>query len=177
MAEYKRALCVVMLQCFIILKATTFRTLMADISQNASQSAWLFCCFVSHMAENGSYTNDKQATTHYLDQWLTKNMAAYGINMPQFTSNYVKINHSQLRNLTHCGLVTQYHDKIWVNISPGMARCRTAPRHYPNQCWFVRPKDHHLSAISQEIHQTSITEISLNISYYKFQSNITGAMS
>ena len=39
----------------------------------------------------------------------------------------------------------------------------------------MMPSDNHLMAISQEIPQASITEISLKITYLKLHSNLPGA--
>ena len=51
-----------------------------------------------------------------------------------------------------------------------------APSHYVNQCWLITVKssDDHLRAIWQEITQSSITKISLKITYTNFNSNLPG---
>ena len=57
-----------------------------------------------------------------------------------------------------------------------MVCCLMAPSNYLNQCWLIISKvQRHLIAISQSIPQLSTTEITLKITYLKFNSNLPGA--
>ena len=75
-------------------------------------------------------------------------------------------------------------DTIWrqrsgSTLAKVMVWCLTALSHFKNQCWLViiEVQWHHVNirAISQEMSQSSVTEICLKITYLKFQSNFPGA--
>ena len=63
-------------------------------------------------------------------------------------------------------------DAIWRHRSGStlaqvMACCLMAPSHYLNQCWLIISKIQLLMAISQEIHQSSMTKINMKITHLK----------
>ena len=72
-------------------------------------------------------------------------------------------------------------DDIWrqrsgSTLAQVMACCLTAPSHYLNQCWLISNVEWHSSeGSSQEIPQSSITEIIWKIKDQKFHSNFPGA--
>ena len=96
--------------------------------------------------------------THYLNQCWPRSMMPYGITRPQWVNSL------------------RPSDAIWWHRSGStlarvMACCLTAPSHYLNQCWLIISKIqlHSLMAISQEIHQSSMTEIKMKITHLKCQ--------
>ena len=78
----------------------------------------------------------------------------------------------------HCGLVTPYGDK---DLCQHWLRSWLVAWRHQAITWTnvdlssVRSNDIHLTAISQEITQQSIIEISLQITHLKFHSNVPGA--
>ena len=83
-----------------------------------------------------------------------------------------------LNRLTHCGLVTPYGD---INLGQHWLRQWLVVWQHQTITWTnvdlssVRSSGIHLRAILQEIPQSSVTEISLKITYLKFCSNFPGA--
>ena len=64
-----------------------------------------------------------------------------------------------------------WHHRSGSTLVQVMACCLTAPSHYLNQCWLILSKNQWYSS---EVPQTSITKISLKITYLEFYPNLPG---
>ena len=70
-----------------------------------------------------------------------------------------------------------WHNRYWSTLVQAMACCLAAPSHHLKQCWHIISKgtDIPWAAISQHLHQPSITEIWFQIAYLWFPSVMSGA--
>ena len=87
---------------------------------------------------------------------------------------------AEVTRLTHCGLVMPYGNnehRSESTLTYVMACGLTAPSHYGTNIVLssVRFKDIHMRAFSQGTLQPSITEISLKITYLRFNQDCQGA--
>ena len=118
----------------------------------------------------------RQAISHYLSQCWPRSLSPSGVTWPQWV------------NLGWCHMVSwNLLTHLWPNetmwrhrsvsaLAQAMACCLMVSSHYLNKCWLIISEVlWHLRAISQEVIQTSVLDLSLKINNLRLELFLLGA--